>query len=134
MAFVRELIESRPMLSPQRIPDQGLVISANDSVDAHVQCARAEDHSYVIVYSTNGSNFTLDLTRMGNKTLNAWWYNPRDGKLYSRKNSVTTKPFETLKDKKSASFDPPGDSGPGRDWILVIDDASKMYPPPGEFK
>ena len=131
MTFVRKLIESRPILSPQRIPDQSLIISANDSVDAHIRCARAEDYSYMMVYSTNGSAFTLDLSRMPGKVLKAWWYNPRDGKLYSGKNLVTNKPFETLQKNAAISFDPPGDMGPDHDWILVIDDASGSFPSPG---
>ena len=73
MKFVRNLFESRPVLSPERMPDQGLILSSNDSVDAHIQCARAMDHSFLIVYTTNGSEFTLDLSRMPGKTLNAWW-------------------------------------------------------------
>ena len=131
MKFVRNLFESRPVLSPERMPDQGLILSSNDSVDAHIQCARAMDHSFLIVYTTNGSEFTLDLSRMPGKTLNAWWYNPRDGQLYSASHSTTSRPFKEFREKKITAFDPPGQPGDDQDWVLVIDDASKKYRPPG---
>jgi hypothetical protein len=28
-------------------------------------------------------------------------------------------------------FSPPGEPGAGHDWVLVLDDASRGYPPPG---
>ena len=51
----------------------------------------------------------------------AWWFNPRTGKAES---------IGELPTKDDHRFTPP-DSGELLDWVLVLDDASKNYPPPG---
>ncbi|MEM1136685.1 MAG: DUF4038 domain-containing protein, partial [Bacteroidota bacterium] len=57
MRHVRNLFESRPFIDPERLPDQRLIISQNEAVNFHIQCARAKDFSYIIVYSTSGGSF-----------------------------------------------------------------------------
>jgi collagenase-like protein with putative collagen-binding domain len=32
------------------------------------------------------------------------------------------------------AFDPPGEPARGNDWVLVLDDAAKRFPPPGELR
>ncbi|MGZ5134434.1 MAG: apiosidase-like domain-containing protein, partial [Flavitalea sp.] len=111
MTFVKKLMESRPYMNPERIPDQSMLRSENDGVDGHIQIARADDYSYLLAYSTNGSKFTVDLSKFPKK-LNAWWYNPRDGKTYGQNNRVTNKSI-TIRQKNGAiEFDPPGEAGP----------------------
>ncbi|MEJ7769913.1 MAG: glycoside hydrolase family 140 protein [Chitinophagaceae bacterium] len=131
MAFVRALMESRPMNISERIPDQGLLLSADTGVENHIQCARAKNYSYLFAYSTSGADFIIDLPRMKAKKLNAWWYNPRDGKLYNNDNRLTLKPFKVFQARRKETFNPPGNAGPGNDWILVVDDASQSFNYPG---
>jgi len=131
MNFVRKLIESRPFLFPERIPDQSLLLSENDGIEGPVQCSRANDYSFIMAYSTTRSNFKLDLSKFAANELIAWWYNPRDGKLSTAKGNSTNKPFENSVKNEVTEFDPPGIPGKDNDWILIIDDASKSYPPPG---
>jgi hypothetical protein len=52
-----------------------------------------------------------------------WWFDPGTGK-----NSLVG----VFDNKDYMEFDPPGKKGRGNDWVLVIDNAHKMYPPPGE--
>src|SRR5690606_14432330 len=60
MKFLKRLFTSRSYLSPERIPDQSLILSEAGEVDDRIQVARAEDFSYLMAYSTNGSAFELD--------------------------------------------------------------------------
>ena len=52
----------------------------------------------------------------------AWWFNPRDGKAT---------PIGTFANKGEREFTSP-DYGEQIDWVLVLDDAAKKYPPPGK--
>ena len=131
MAHVRALFESRPALDPARVPDQGLIRSGEGDVDDRVQCARAADGSYAMCYLTSGDAVTLGLSRMSGEEAKAWWYSPRDGHLYDAEGRRTSEPFATVEAGGERRFDPPGEAGAGRDWVLVLDDASAGYPPPG---
>jgi len=51
----------------------------------------------------------------------AWWFNPRDG---------GATPIGEFPNSGEREFAPPG-AGEFLDWVLVLDDASKGYPPPG---
>jgi hypothetical protein len=51
----------------------------------------------------------------------AWWFNPRTGDATS---------IGTFSSASEREFIPP-DSGEMLDWVLVLDDPGKNYPPPG---
>jgi len=36
----------------------------------------------------------------------------------------------TFPNRGDREFDPPGEPAAGNDWILVLDDATKAFPPP----
>jgi hypothetical protein len=61
---------------------------------------------------------TVDMTRISGPTANAWWFDPRSGVATAIGNYSTTgtRPFT------------PADTN---DWVLVMDDASQGYGPPG---
>jgi predicted esterase len=64
----------------------------------------------------------VNLGRLSGTTINAWWYNPRDGTsqfIDAYAKSIGTQPFT-----------PPG-NGYGNDWVLVLDDAARGYNAPG---
>ncbi|MEM1138173.1 MAG: putative collagen-binding domain-containing protein, partial [Bacteroidota bacterium] len=63
---------------------------------------------------------------------NAWWYNPRDGKVYDGNENITTKPFRKVNSRKGLQFNPPGKAENGNDWILVLDEIESDYGIPGE--
>lgn len=54
----------------------------------------------------------------------AWWFNPRIGK------ATVIGEFPNAGERE---FTHP-DKGELIDWVLVLDDAAKQYPPPGEGK
>lgn len=119
VGFARRLIESRPFLT--RIPDQALITSPNPAGPAHVQATRDSEGSFAMVYSASGQPFTADLAKLSAKKLRAWWFDPRTGEA---------KDSGQLDNQGPREFTPPT-KGDGNDWVLVLDDASKQFPPPG---
>jgi hypothetical protein len=118
--YARLLIESRPFLS--RAPDQTLLASDTGKGTDHVQATRGEDGSYAFIYSASGQPFTVDLSKLSGKELHASWYDPRLG---------TSTSLGKFAREGKKEFTPPS-SGPGKDWVLVLDDTSKNYPAPGK--
>ncbi len=125
MQHGRALIESRPFLT--RIPDDGLIVPAAVATSVpgagryRFVATRDEAGTYVMVYAPVGRPFTVRLSRIAAAKIVAWWFNPRTGQ------ATRIPAFDKT---ETRSFTPP-DPGEALDWILVIDDASKKYPPPG---
>jgi hypothetical protein len=125
MQHGRALIESRPFLT--RIPDQEVIVA--DRVATSVPGAgryaivatRDSAGSYAFVYTPAGRPFTVRMSKIAAPAAEAWWFNPRDGK------ATRIGTFPTSADR---TFTPP-DPGEALDWVLVLDDASKHYGPPG---
>jgi len=111
MRFVRTLIESRPML--ERVPDQSLIADNGERYD-RVLASRGK--AYAFAYSYTGRPFTMRLGTIAGQQVRAGWYSPRDG---------TTTPIGTFSNSGTRRFDPPGDTAPGNDWVLVLDDARR---------
>ena len=131
MQHLRFLMESRPM--GKRIPDQSVLTSDAGKLSSEpTYCAvtRASDGSYVMVYSTMGKPFTIDLKVLSGARVNAWWYSPRDGRCYNEQFQQTIRPFEIANTHQPHNFTPPT-SGLNQDWVLVLDDAERKFPAPG---
>jgi hypothetical protein len=60
--------------------------------------------------------------KLSGDTIRAYWYDPRHG---------TSRLIGEFKKAEYQDFTPPS-TGQGNDWVLVLDDASKNYPPPGK--
>ncbi len=126
MQFGRALMESRPFLT--RVPDDSVVVT--DRVPTSVPGAgryrfaatRDSSGSYVMVYAPAGRKFKVKMTAVSGTAAKAWWYNPRNGEATSIGEFPTTGERE---------FTPP-DAGEPLDWVLVLDDASKRFTPPGQ--
>jgi hypothetical protein len=86
-----------------------------------VRATRDAGGSYAFVYSASGKEFTLDLGKLTGQRVQAYWYDPRSGK------AIFIAEFDR---GGTREFSPPT-SGPGNDWVLVVDDAAKKYPTPG---
>jgi hypothetical protein len=126
MQHGRRLIESRPFLT--RVPDDSIIVT--DRVATSVPGAgryrfvatRDEAGSYAMVYAPIGRPFSVKLDAVKAKTIRAWWFNPRDGSTKSGGE------FENAGGNRQFISPDPGEL---LDWVLVLDDASKNYPPPG---
>jgi hypothetical protein len=125
MQYGRWLMESRPYLT--RIPDDSVIVA--DKVATVVPGAgryrfvatRDDDGTYAMVYVPNGRAFTVRMDVIRGPKAKAWWYDPRTGRARDAGEHLTQNP-------KRFTIPNPGDD---LDWILVLDDASKNYPPPG---
>lgn len=125
MQHARALLESRPFLT--RIPDQEVIVTGRvpTSVPGAGRYAyvatRDRSGSYAMVYAPVGRPFTVRVSKVTGPKIRAWWYNPRTG---------TATAIGTLDDKTDRTFTPP-EPGEALDWVLVLDDASKVYGAPG---
>jgi hypothetical protein len=123
MQYLRALIESRPMLT--RIPDQWLIADPLGTAD-RIQACRSSDGGYAFIYTTTGAKLSVRLVdriyeKLSGTTIKAYWYDPRTG---------TATHIEDFPKPEGRQFTPPS-SGRGNDWVLVLDDAAKNFPPPG---
>jgi hypothetical protein len=126
MQHGRRLIESRPFFT--RIPDDTIVVpgpvptSVPGAGTRRYVATRDADGTYAMVYAPVGRPFTVRMNAIKGEKARAWWFNPRTGKAES------IGEFPTRGEQK---FSPP-DTGELLDWVLVLDDAAKNYPPPGQ--
>jgi hypothetical protein len=126
MQHGRALIESRPFLT--RIPDDTVIVT--DSVPTsvpgagryHFAATRDQSGSYAMVYAPVGRKFSVHMDKISGPLVKAWWFNPRDG---------SAKEAGSFENKGVREFTPP-DLGEMLDWVLVLDDEAKNFPPPGE--
>jgi len=125
MQYGRRLIESRPFLS--RVPDDSIIVT--DRVPTSVPGAgryrfvgtRDAGGSYAMVYAPVGRAFKVHMDVIKGPKVKAWWYNPRNGQATAIGEFANTGEREFL----------PPDKGEMLDWVLVLDDSSKNFPPPG---
>lgn len=116
MQHLRNLIESRPYFS--RVPDQSLIVDPLDGAD-RIVATRGD--GYAFVYSPQGRKFSVRLDKLTSEKVQAWWFNPRTG---------TSTAIEDPGQAGTREFTCPAE-GFGSDWVLVLDDASKAFGPPG---
>jgi Protein of unknown function (DUF4038)/Putative collagen-binding domain of a collagenase len=126
MQHGRRLMESRPFLT--RIPDDSII--ASNRVPTSMPGAgryrfvatRDVAGSYAMVYAPVGRKFSVRMDKITGPKVKAWWFNPRDGKATA---------IGTFENSGEREFTPP-DYGEMIDWVLVLDDAARKYPPPGK--
>ena len=117
MVHLKNLIQSRPFLT--RIPGQDILDGDEGSRDDRIQASKGSDNSYAFVYiPVSRSGVKIKLNKFSGSAVEISWYNPRTGAVsyigrYGTSGSVTF----SCPDKE--------------DWVLVLDDASKGYSPPG---
>jgi Protein of unknown function (DUF4038)/Putative collagen-binding domain of a collagenase len=126
MQHGRRLLESRPFLS--RVPDDSIVVPAEVTTSVpgagtrRYVATRDAEGTYAMVYAPVGRAFSVKMDVIKGSAVEAWWFNPRDGKAVA---------VGEYANSGNRSFTPP-DKGEQVDWVLVLDDASKNYGPPGE--
>lgn len=125
MQHGRALIESRPFLT--RVPDDSIIVTDRVPTSVpgagryHFAATRDTDGTYAMVYAPIGRGFRVRMDAIQGATVNAWWFNPRDGKATA---------IGMFDNKGERQFTPP-DRGEMVDWVLVLDDAARNYPAPG---
>jgi hypothetical protein len=126
MQHGRRLIESRPMLG--RIPDDSIIVPASSPSSVpgagryRFVATRDQAGTYAMVYAPAGRSFEVRMDAIAGPEVKAWWFDPRTGQA----TEIGLFPSEGHR-----RFDPPA-PGEELDWVLVLDDASNSYPPPGQ--
>jgi hypothetical protein len=126
MQFGRKLIESRPFLN--RIPDDSVLVpgSVPNSVPGQgryrMVATRDAQGTYAMIYTPSSKPFSVDLRKLQAADIQAWWYNTRNGEAIK---------LERFRNTGNAKEFVPPELGEMRDWVLILDDAAKNYPPPG---
>jgi hypothetical protein len=124
MQHLRRLMESRPYFT--RIPDQA-ILAGNSQLSDHMAATRDgtpgnKDATYLMVYTPLHRRVSVDSSVIAGGQLNAWWYDVRDGRAIPCASDVAN--------EGKFSADTP--DHPQYDWVLVVDDAGRGYPPPGQ--
>jgi hypothetical protein len=128
MQYARWLLESRPMLS--RIPDDSLIVAAAPETAVpgaglkRLVATRDSAGSYAMIYVPAGRPFRIRLNSLQGNRIKAWWFNPRNGAA-----SLLAE-FPNQGEREFLCPTP----GENLDWVLVLDDAAKNFPPPGNRK
>jgi hypothetical protein len=123
MQHLRALMESRPLL--ERVPDQGLLASSDLTGAERITATRARDGSFALIYTAAGKAFEVRLDRLSGSKIVAHWFDPRTGA------ATPAGDFPVVYQKH---FVPPVPSGDENDWVLVLDDAARNFPPPGAVR
>lgn len=115
VGYLRRLMESRPMLG--RVPDQSLVVGGQGEKGFYITAFRDSANSYAMIYIPVGMNIAVNTSFIKNKTVNVWWFNPRNGEV---------KKIGAKDRVQVMSFTPP-ELGVEKDWVLVLDDVGAGY-------
>ncbi len=126
MQYGRRLIQSRPFLT--RIPDDTVIVPADVKTSVpgagryRFAATRDSEGSFAMVYAPVGRKFKVRMDAVAGPRVKAWWFNPRNGEAMV---------IGEFPNRGEREFTPPT---PGEllDWVLVLDDASKRFPPPGK--
>lgn len=108
MQYLKKLILSRPFLD--RVNDQTLIAGENGTKYEYLVATRGDDYAFIYTYT--GRNIPVQMGIISGKKIKASWYKPTDG---------TTIQIARFINKGIHEFDPPGEPGPGNDWVLVIE-------------
>ncbi len=117
----------------ERIPDQSLIDGDTGKmtgwqgyISSVIQATRGSKGDYAMIYSANGRNIRVNMNRLAAPKINAYWYNPRNGK-WNVKDKEFTEQKSFMKNIPSGKkapikeFDPPGKVANGNDWVLVLE-------------
>lgn len=124
----RRLMESRPFLT--RVPDDSVLVPSEyptlvpGAGTRRFVATREAAGAYAMVYAPVGRTFRVRMDKIAGPKVKAWWFNPRDGRATA---------IGTFPNTGERAFAPPN---PGEllDWVLVLDDASRRFPPPGTVR
>ncbi len=106
------------------VPDFGHIVMTGGygtlGQDDYATAALTSGGSTFIAYLPSQRAVTVNTGAISGGSIRSWWYNPRDG---------TYVDLGTATKVSTRTYTTPASSGP--DWVLVVDDASAGYGPPG---
>ncbi len=119
MQVLGRLMLSRPYF--ERVYDSTLVVDQSIRYDF---VAVTRGSSYLFAYTYTGRPFSIAMGKISGKEVRASWFDPRTGAV---------QPIGIMSNRGTVRFQPPGKQKNGDDWVLVLDDVSKQYRPPGNL-
>lgn len=126
LQHLKNLMLSRPYFSRIAAPEFIVTDKIHSSVPGagryRFVATIDSEGSYAMVYAPIGRKFSVNGTMLKAENLIGWWYSPRTGK---------SQKIGKIENKDILTFTPPYD-GEALDWVLVLDDAAKLYPKPGK--
>jgi hypothetical protein len=108
MIYLKNLILSRSYFD--RVPDQSVIAGTNGEKNDHLMATRGT--AYVMVYTFNGKEMSLNMGKIPGQRVKSSWYNPRNGKTIAA---------GEVQNNGVQKFDPPGEPKDGNDWVLILD-------------
>ncbi|MCK9344418.1 MAG: glycoside hydrolase family 140 protein [Massilibacteroides sp.] len=115
MSFMKNLFELFPW--QEMVYNQSIILNDNPQDETYRVCAVGPYKKFVIAYTPYGKPIEVDLTQLHAERVNAYWYNPRSGKVTKIGDYSTQKPIAFK----------PWSKGRGSDFILVIMDINSTY-------
>ena len=124
--YLKNLILSRPFFN--RRPANDIIIDGEGTGADH--CVATLGKRYAFIYLPTGRPIKVQLNKIGNDSIRAWWYNPRNGgaDMIGYFKSTETPVFSAPGISKELSW---LKTGRGCDWVLVLDDVTKKFLKPG---
>lgn len=123
--LLKNLLYSRPFFTRRPAPE--LLVKEDTLVPGngihHIAAIIDSEGSYAMVYNPGGRSFSIKGEMLKAKKLVAWWLDPATGKV--------NKIGKIKNNKEALRFSTPTPDVV-KDWILVVDDASKRYPAPNK--
>jgi len=106
------------------------------STTERIQACRGADRSYAFVYNATGKPVRIRLRdtviqTIAGKVVRAYWYDPRTGAATHLEDFAKPAAGDNERSQALSRVYTPPSSGLGNDWVLVLEDASRNYPPPG---
>lgn len=118
LPHIKRLFESRSWHTLVPDGDRKLVLNGDEVADDPVPAARTQDRATAIAYVPTPRSIRVDLSQLSGAEVRGWWFNPRDGSRTDCGVFPGMRPHE---------FRSPSDG----DWVLVLDDATRTFFPPG---
>lgn len=107
MQVLKNLILGRSYFD--RVPAQEAVIDNGERYD---YIAATRGSNYAFFYTYTGRSFKLDLFKLKFSPRKASWFSPSTGER---------KPIPEYRNSLNATFDPPGETTNGNDWVLILE-------------
>jgi hypothetical protein len=121
MMYVQRLFLSRPWSRLVPDFDHAALTAGYGSwgSSTYATAALAADGGTLVAYLPSRRQVTVDMSTISGPEARGWWYDPAAG---------TATEIGTFPTSSTQQLTPPA-SG---DWVLVVDDASRAFPPPGQ--
>lgn len=135
--ILRDFLESRDL--SKCIPAQEILIEqskrSEDVIDEHIQACIEANGKFACVYFPSGGEETINLTKLKADNLQMWWFNPRDGKCYSKENVISEKPIYLPEVLSGSAFRIATPTrGCKQDWVCIIENRDNNLTLPGKAK